>query len=108
MMRSSGINGVIIGAMTGRRRRLIQLQEERYPHLRLEKLDAVSRKWTLLPRLEWVKDIVLAAADADSSVFLKENIYKLMMERPTEDHDLYWEDMSTLRQELPGRKMVEV
>ena len=103
MMLSKGIGGVIIGAMTGRKGRLVQLQAERYPELRLEKLDAMGRKWTLLPQLEWVRDIVVAANVAEIPVFLKDNIYKLAMERPAEDHDLYWEDMSTLRQELPKR-----
>jgi hypothetical protein len=107
MMASKGIGGVIIGAMTGRKGRLVQLQVERYPELRLERLDAVSRKWTLLPRLEGVRDIVVAADAVDIPVFLKDNLYKLLMERPIEDHDLYWEDMSTLRQKLP-RRMVRV
>jgi len=97
------VDWIIIGAMTGRKGRLLQLQEDRYPQLRLERLDAVGRKWTLLPELEWVRDIILAADAADIPVFLKDNIYKLAMERPAEDHDLYWEDMSTLRQELPRR-----
>ena len=103
MLESRGISGVIIGAMTGRKGRLVQLQKERYPQLRLERFDAVGRKWTLLPQLEWVRDIVVVAGAADIPVFLKENVYKLVMERPAEDHDLYWEDMSTLRQELPKR-----
>jgi len=103
MLESRGINGVIIGAMTGRKGRLVQMQKERYPQLRLERLDAVGRKWTLLPQLEWVRDIVVAADAAEISVFLKDNIYKLVMERSAEDHDLYFEDMSTLRQELPKR-----
>lgn len=103
MLLSRGIAGVIVGAMTGRKDRLLQLQEERYPQLQLEKLDAIGRKWTLLPRLEWVRDIVTAADTAEIPVFLKDNLYKLLMERPAEDHDLYWEDMSTLRQELPKR-----
>ena len=105
-LRYEGINWLIIGAMTGQRGRLLQLQEEQYPQLRLEKLNAVGRKWTLLPRLEWVKEIVVAANDAGIPLFLKENIYKLAMDRPAEDHDLYFEDMSTLRQELPGRRVM--
>ena len=104
---SKWLDWVIIGAMTGRKGKLLQLQEERYPQLRLEKLDAVGRKLTLLPHLEWVRDIVLAADGAGIPVFLKDNMYKLAMERPAVDHDLYWEDMSTLRQELPER-MVKV
>jgi len=99
------IHWVIIGAMTGRKGKLVQLQAERYPQLHLEKLDAVGRKWTLLPHLEWVRDIVVAADQAAIPVFLKDNLYKLLMERPAGDHDLYWEDMSTLRQELPERRV---
>jgi len=101
------VDGLFLGAMTGRKGKLTQLQEERYPQLRLERLDAVGRKWTLLPPLEWVKKIIKDADSAGVSVFIKDNLYKLTMERPAEDHDLYWEDMSTLRQELPGR-MVRV
>lgn len=103
MMLSKGIGGVIIGAMTGRKGKLLRLQDERYPELNLEKMDAVGRKWTLLPQLEWVRNIVVAAGSVDIPVFLKDNLYKLLFERPFEDHDLYWEDMSTLRQELPRR-----
>jgi len=99
------VDGVYLGAMSGQKGKLMQLQEERYPQLRLEKLDAVGRKWTLLPSLEWVKEIVLTADRVGNPVFLKDNIYKLMMECPVEDHDLYWEDMSTLRQELPQRRV---
>lgn len=101
------VDGIIIGAMTGRKGNLVHLQEEhyRYAELRLERLDAVGRKWTLLPPLEWVKDIVLVANAGSIPVFIKDNLYKLMMERSAEDHDLYWEDMSTLRQELPQRRV---
>lgn len=107
MLKGFGIGGIIVGAMTGRKGRLIKLQEERYPKLRLERLDAMGRKWTLLPQLEWVRDIVVAADAAEVPVFLKDNIYKLVMESPAGDHELYWQDMSTLRQELP-RRMVRV
>jgi len=99
----AGIGRVIIGGMTGRKGKLEQLQREHYPQLRLEKLDAVGRKWTLLPRLEWVKEIVLATDDVGIPVFIKDNLYKLVMECSAEDLDLYWEDLSTLRQELPRR-----
>ena len=100
------IHCVIAGAMTGRKGKLVRLQEERYPQLNLEKLDAVGRKWVLLPQIGWVKNIVLAADAAGIPVFLKDNLYKLLMERPHEDHDLYWEDMANLRQELPERRVL--
>lgn len=99
------VDGIILGGMTGSKGKLLLLQEERYPQLRLEKLDAVGRKWTLLPPLEWVKGIIEAADYAGTRVFIKDNLYKLMMEAPAENHDLYWEDMSTLRQELPKRRV---
>jgi len=57
------------------------------------------------PELQWVKDIIKAADTAGIPVFLKDSLYKLAMDRPVEDHDLYWEDMSTLRQELPDRRV---
>jgi len=100
MLLSKGINEVIVGAMTGRKGKLLSLQKEMYPQLKLERLDATGRKYTLLPQLEWVKNIVVAADSAEISVFLKDNLYKLLMECPAEDHDLYWEDMANLRQEL--------
>jgi len=103
VMTHAGISGVIIGAMTGRKGKLQQLQEERYRDLSLERMDAVGMKYTLLPRLEWVKGIVQAADVEGISVFLKDNLYKLLMECPAKDRDLYWEDMSHLRQELPKR-----
>jgi len=99
------VDGIFLGGMTGSKGKLIKLQEERYPQLRLEKLDAVGRKWTLLPRLEWVKEIIVTADIAGTRVFIKGNLYKLMMEAPAENHDLYWDDMSTLRQELPKRRV---
>jgi len=58
-------------------------------------------KPTIMPKIEWVKEIVEAADKANVSVFLKDSLYKLLMERPTEDHDLYWAEMSVLRQEMP-------
>jgi protein gp37 len=59
------------------------------------------------PELASVREIVKAADEAGIPVFLKDSLYKLAMDWPIEDHDLYWEDMSTLRQELPER-MVKV
>ena len=103
---NAGVKWVVIGAMTGRKGKLLEMQKHYYyANLRLEKLDAIGRKWTLLPELEQVREVVVAANDAGARVFIKDNLYKLMMEAPAEDHDLYWEDMSTLRQELPDRRV---
>ena len=55
------------------------------------------------PRLEWVKEIATLADKDTIPLFLKDNIYKLAMDRPAEDHDLYWEDLANLRQEFPGK-----
>jgi len=107
LWRSKGVGGAIIGAMTGRKGKLLKLQNDMYPQLQIEKMDAVGRKYTLLPQLNWVKDIVATADIAGASVFLKDNLYKLAMECPAEDHDFYWADMANLRQELP-RKAVRV
>ena len=73
-MIDAGINWVIIGAQT---------------------------KPTVYPKIEWVKEIVEACDKAGIPVFLKDNLYKLLFERPVQDHDLYWACMSELRQEMP-------
>ncbi|KKM24287.1 hypothetical protein LCGC14_1606590 [marine sediment metagenome] len=54
---------------------------------------------TVYPKIEWVKEIVEAADKAGVAVFLKDNLFKLFMTVP--HSDLFWEDMSHLRQELP-------
>ena len=80
----------------------------------MNKLEEAGISWVILgsqtnpykpPKIEWVKEIVEAADAAGIPVFIKDNLYDLMMERPAEDHDLYWEDMSNLRQELPDRRV---
>lgn len=78
----------------------------KYSHIADWLIIGAQTKPAKKPELQWVKDIIEAADTAGIPVFLKDNIYKLAMERPAEDHDLYWEDMSTLRQELPGRRVM--
>ncbi|MFA5429892.1 MAG: DUF5131 family protein [Candidatus Omnitrophota bacterium] len=51
------------------------------------------------PDIEWVKEIVTAADEAGAKVFLKDNLYKFLMEFPYDD--LFWEDISNMRQEIP-------
>lgn len=102
---NAGINWLIVGAMTGSKSKMIEMQQHYYyAHLRLEKLLTTGRKFVLLPGIEGVGYVVKAADVAGVRIFIKDNLYKLMMEVPAEDHDLYWEDMSNLRQELPERR----
>ncbi len=54
------------------------------------------------PRVEWVREIVEACDKAGIPVFLKDNLYDLFMNVP--HSDLFWEDMSHLRQELPYKE----
>lgn len=66
----AGIDWVIIGAMTGRRNELIELNKQ-YPDLTLLRY---GRIWTLQPKLEWVLEIVKAADKTHIPVFLKLNL----------------------------------
>jgi len=50
------------------------------------------------PKIEWVREIVEACDKAGIPVFLKNNLYDLFMNAP--HSDLFWEDMSHLRQEM--------
>ncbi len=51
------------------------------------------------PEISDIKEIVEACDKAGIPVFLKNNLYDLFMNAP--HSDLFWEDMSNLRQELP-------
>jgi len=59
-------------------------------------------KPNVMPKIEWVREIIEAADKAGIPVFLKDSLYKLLFERPVKDHDLYWATMSELRQEIPS------
>ncbi|MDP2729152.1 MAG: DUF5131 family protein [Dehalococcoidales bacterium] len=100
----TGIDWLVIGAQTGYKGKLVEFQKT-HPALQLVKLSADGSQYVLLPPLEWVREIVEAANAVGIPVWLKDNLYKLLMERPAEDHDLYWEDMANQRQELPDRKV---
>jgi protein gp37 len=92
------LDWVAIGALTGTKKQIMELAKV-YPALWPMKLSAGGNRWGLLPPLDWLKNIVEACNQTGTKVFLKDNIYKVCMERPAEDHDLYWEDLANLRQE---------
>lgn len=105
---NAGVSWVIVGAMTGSKSKMLAMQKHYYyADLRLQQLFPGGRKYALFPRLEKVKDVVMAADDAGARIFIKDNLYKLMMENPILDLDLYWSDMSTLRQEIPGGRLID-
>jgi len=102
------INWVIIGATTGSKKDLLELQQK-YPGLALVQW---GRKWTLQPKVERVKEIIEAADKAGIPVFLKDNLKPLLCEEGWNDKRLvidwtYGESEfegivdCRLRQELP-------
>jgi len=68
------IQQVIIGAMTGKRNELIELNKQ-YPDLTLLRY---GRIWTLQPQKAWVEEIVDAADRAGIPVFQKDNLKPLL------------------------------
>ena len=74
----AGINWLIIGAMTGNLEDIKKMLME-YPQLDLKTYD--YKRWTLQPKLEWVEEIVKAADKAGISVFLKDNLKPLLINK---------------------------
>lgn len=90
----SGINWVIIGAMTGNLEDIKKMLMI-YPQLTPMPW---GKKWTLQPRIEWVKEIVESADREGIAVFLKNNLLPLF-EGITKG-----EDWTGIRQEMPDAK----
>ena len=97
---------VIIGACTGTVKEMSRLFDK-YPQL--TPMDNQG-KWTLQPRIEWVREIVEAADKVGIPVFLKDNLKPLLENEPLDQ--LYWANVSDderghervddkLRQEMP-------
>jgi len=78
MLTLTGIQWVIIGACTGTKKDLIELNKK-YPELTLM---PYGRKWSLQPPVEWVEEIVRAADRAGVNVFLKDNLKPLIIQNP--------------------------
>jgi protein gp37 len=94
-----GINWLIIGALTGRKRDIMELSKQ-YPDLTPMPWGS---KWTLQPKIEWVEEIVRACDKAGVPVFLKDNLMPLM--EASFGRENYLSPVLTpdgeLRQELP-------
>jgi len=99
----SGINWIIIGACTGTFNELMSLHSE------LEFMPW-GKKWTLQPRVEWVREITEACKKANIPYFLKDNLKPLLENDPL--NPLYWANVcddesgnervdDSLRQEMP-------
>jgi protein gp37 len=103
------LDWVVIGALTGTKKQIMEAWSK-YPLLTIRNLSArglgqkarpEGNRWGLMPPIAWIKNIVEMCDTAGTKVFLKDNIWKWLREIPHDD--LYWEDMSHLRQELPER-----
>ena len=106
-LRRAGINWLIIGAMTGRKSKIMELAKQ-YPDLTPMPW---GNKWTLQPPIEWIEEIVRAADQVGIPVFLKPNLAPLL---PPEVPTFYSLELKTvhgdgepeynpvLRQELPA------
>jgi len=76
------VNWLIIGACTGGKPELIELNKK-YPELTLMPYGPAvfGMRWTLQPKLEWVQEIVESADRAGVAVFLKDNLRPLFKGR---------------------------
>ncbi len=83
------VNQVIIGALTGTKQELLCLKVAASLALM-----PYGNKWTLQPKIEWVKEIVVACDKAGIPVFLKDNLHGIVGAKPDSTR---W-----LRQEMPN------
>jgi protein gp37 len=97
-----GINWLIIGACTGTYLEMMKLHLK--TDIPIPNVMKWGKKWTLQPRIEWVREIVEAADKAGVKVFLKDNLGPLGL--PLDS--LYYSQYETengpeyrLRQEMP-------
>ena len=95
-LEGSDINWLIIGACTGTFMAMVEICN-RYPELTLM---PCNKRWTLQPRIEWVREIVEAADKAGVKVFLKDNLYQLYLSNPQDSCYWMFKD-AKLRQEMP-------
>lgn len=59
-------------------------------------------KPTVMPKLEWVQEILVVASKADIPVFLKDNLNPLFSSGLRQEFELLFDAEFKLRQELPG------
>ena len=90
------IDWVIIGACTGTKLDLIELNKQ-YPAL---KLMPWGKKWTLQPSVEWVKEIVKAADQAGVRIFLKYSLIPILP--PNTYKSPFHFGIHGIRQEMPA------
>jgi hypothetical protein len=109
------IQGLIIGACTGTYSELWHLAErlplEDAGFVRAMRIKELSRgKYTLQPKIEWVREIVEAAGKAGIRVFLKDNLRPLLIPEDCSElnyltEDIFWaSEKAQLRQEMPELK----
>ena len=74
---SGGVSWLVIGACTGS---LEDIKKVNYAHKDTDGLMPMpyGNRWTLQPKIEWVKEIVEAADKAGIPVFLKDNLKPLL------------------------------
>ena len=118
LLKQSGINWLIIGACTGSYSEMSRLVGRLYPDMKEQcyvcsmRIQKFGSRYTLQPKIEWVREIVEAADKAGVKVFLKDNLKPLLLSEGLQDNR-FWRDMrdsrgleplhTELRQEMPER-----
>lgn len=96
------LNWLIIGACTGVGQKLYELTKRNSGLTLMRYCD----RWTAQPKIEWVREIVEAANQADIPVFLKDNLKPLIGQNCTIDDKWVWaKDLGyggLIRQEMPN------
>lgn len=95
-----GIDWLIIGACTGPYSEMLDLHHRLNGHTPAIELKPLGNRYSLQPRIEWVREIVEAADKAGVKVFLKNNLRPIIPCSPRYMKQKGEDDIE-LRQELP-------
>jgi hypothetical protein len=95
-----GLDWLIIGACTGNSWEMINLGEKLGRDDMQVSVRRFGSKWTLQPRIEWIREIVEAADRAGVKVFLKDNLLELVNYQSPET-DFAFNKEGCYRQEMP-------
>ena len=79
LWKHAGVSWLIIGACTGTLEEMMDLKFSLPAYTPASQVKRCGKKWTLQPRIEWVKEIVEAADKAGVKVFLKDNLEPIFL-----------------------------
>ena len=103
-LKEAGVNWLIIGACTGSYAEMLNLYHRLGGHSSETTVLPIGKgKYSLHPRIEWVREIVEAADKAGIPVFLKDNLNPMFAENDCVGFNQYKDHLFTIVDNFPTR-----